>query len=57
MVIIIMGFLLKKYHNNTNLEHNEKINDDEIELLTDDELLLVLNLCLLNGFSIKYLRG
>lgn len=32
---------------------DKKINDDEIELLTDNELLLVLNLCLLNGFSIK----
>jgi hypothetical protein len=32
---------------------DNKICDDEIDLLTDNELVLVLNRCLLNGFSIN----
>ena len=63
---ILFNQLLEEYHIYDYLDdeglkigaiRDKKINDDESELLTDDELLLVLNLCLLNGFSIKYSRG
>jgi hypothetical protein len=32
---------------------NDIISDDEIDLLTDHELLLILNKCLLNDYKIK----